>query len=224
MRLLALISVFALLLAVVTGGSAPVGRLLLAIGVPGAALPFLADDRWRGIALYRAGDYAAAAVVFDRAGDAYNAGNAYTHNGKYAAALEAYDLAITQGHPNARANFDVVAAYYAGLGIDAETLALFPERKLGPETESAVGEGNGRAAGTGSDVTNTNTMMGLVELESSGRLGVRRVFDDRFIVADERWLRQLSDVPGDYMASRIAAEYKRRVKAGIAPPAPEDPR
>ncbi len=129
-----------------------------------------------------------------------------------------------RGHPDARANFDVVAAFYAGLGIDPAALALFPERKEGPQADSFIARGNARAAGTGSEVTNTNTMLGLAELDSRGRLGVRRVFDDKFMVADERWLQQLSDVPGEYMAARILQEHKRRQKLGLSPPEPEDPR
>ena len=75
-----------------------------------------------------------------------------------------------------------------------------------------------------SEVTNNNTMLGLAQLDSHGRLGVRRVFDDKFMLADRRWLEQLSDVPGEYMAARIREEHRRRVKLGLSPPKPEDPR
>ncbi len=224
MRALATISCAALIIALLLGGTAPFGRVLLAAGFPGLAAAVFDDPGWRGAAHYRAGHFAQAAEDFAVAGAQFNLGNARAHLGHHAAGLEAFDLAIAAGHPDARANFDVLAAYYAGLGIEAESLALFPERKDGPEAEGFIAEGDGRAAGTGSEVTNTNTMLGLVELDSRGRLGVRRVFDDRFIVADERWLEQLSDVPGEFMAVRIAEEHKRRVKLGLAPPAPEDPR
>jgi Ca-activated chloride channel family protein len=224
MKGLAALALGALLLGYALGGAAPLGRVLLAAGLPGLAAAVFDDPGWRGVAQYRAGNFAQAAEDFTAAGAYYNLGNAQAQLGHHAAGLEAFDLAIAKSHPDARANFDVLAAYYAGLGIDAESLALFPKRKEGPEAESFIGQGDGRAAGTGSAVTNTNTMMGLVELDSRGRLGVRRVFDDRFIVADERWLEQLSDVPGEFMAVRIAEEHKRRVKLGLAPPAPEDPR
>ena len=155
----------------------------------------------------------------------YNLGNALVRAGRYAAALEAYDLAVARdGDAAARANFDVVTAYYAGLGIDAETISLFGERKIGASEESFVARGNARAAGSGSEVTNTNTMLGLAQLESHGEQSVRQIFDDKFIVADERWLTQLDDVPGAFMAARIAQEHKRRRDLGLAPPAPEDPR
>ena len=224
MRLLALLMVVALGLSALLGGTAPLGRALLALGLPGLAVPLFQDPGWRGVAAFRAGDFEAAAGEFTRAGDPYNLGVALAHQGAYAAALEAFDRAIAQGHPAARANFDVLAAFYAGLGIDAATLGLFPERKDGPEAEGFIARGDGRAAGTGSEVTNTNTMLGLAELDSRGQLGVRRVFDDKFIVADERWLAQLSDVPGEFLAARIAHEHKRRVELGISPPPSEDPR
>ncbi|MEX0367232.1 MAG: hypothetical protein AB3N22_14245 [Ruegeria sp.] len=224
MRALAIFSLAALVLAAALGGTAPYGRVLLALGLPGLAAQVFEDAEWQGVALYRAGDFDGAVRAFDVARAQYNLGNAEAHRGRYAAALEAYDLAIAQGHADARANFDVVASYYAGLGIDPEALGLFPERKEGPKVESFVARGDARAAGTGSEVTNSNTMLGLAQLDSHGRLGVRRIFDDTFMVADERWLQQLSDVPGEFMAARIAQEHKRRVKLGLAPPEPEDPR
>lgn len=224
MKGLALIAAAALVAAMALGGGAPFGRVLLAMGLPGLAAPLFPDPEWRGVALYRGGDFDGAAAAFETAGAFYNRGNAEAHRGRHAAALEAFDLADARGDPDARANFDVVAAYYAGLGIDPEALGLFPERKEGPEEESFIARGDARAAGTGSEVTNSNTMLGLAELDSRGRLGVRRVFDDQFMIADERWLEQLGDVPGEYLAARISAEYKRRQKLGLSPPKAEDPR
>ena len=213
-----------LVLAVALGGAAPFGRVLMSAGAPGWAAFLFDTPAWQGAALYRAGEYDQAALRFEAAQDWYNLGNAQAHAGRHAAALEAFDLARAGGHPDASANFDVVAAYYAGLGIDPEALALFGKREEGAQADSFVARGNARAAGTGSEVTNTNTMLGLAQLDSRGRLGVRRVFDDTFMRADQRWLEHLADVPGDYLAARIALEHKRRVKSGLTPPDPEDPR
>ncbi|MEM9577777.1 MAG: tetratricopeptide repeat protein [Pseudomonadota bacterium] len=224
MKGLVLVTVAAFALAFVSGGAAPLARVLLAAGFPGAAAQVFDDPAWRAVASFRAGDFERASDDFRATGDYYNLGTAEAHAGNYAAALEAFDQAIAMGHPLAQANFDVVAAYYAGLGIGADTLGLFPERRDGPKMESFVARGDGRAAGTGSEATNNTTMLGLAELQSRGRLGVRRVFDDRFIVADDRWLEQLSDVPGSYLKARIAQEHKRRQKLGLSPPDPEDPR
>ncbi len=222
MKLLSVCALLLLCLALLLGGTAPFGRLLMSAGLPGLAVPFFSDPGWRGAAQFRAGRMDAAAEEFRRARAVYNLGNAETHRGNYAAALEAYDLGIAAGDDAALANFDVVAAFYAGLGIDPEALALYGDRKDGAQADSFIAQGNARAAGTGDAVTNANTMLGLAQLDSRGQQGVRRIFDDKFMVADERWLEQLSDVPGDYLGARIGMEYKRRVKLGLSPPEPED--
>lgn len=224
MRLLALIAFFAAGLSLALSGAGGVGRVLLALNLPGLAGPLLEDPAWRGVAAYRAGDLQDAASDFGTARAHYNRGTALARDGRYAEALEAYDLAIAFGDADARANFDLIAAYYAGLGIDPETLGLFGKREGDVAAESFIAQGNARAAGTGDEVTNSSTMLGAVQLQSHGEQArVRRIFDDRFMVADRRWLEQLADVPGDYLAARIAHERKRRAALGLAPPDPEDP-
>lgn len=224
MKILALFTAGFLLGSFALGGSAPLGRMLLATGQPDLAAQVFDTPEWRGIAHFRAGYFDVAANDFAEARQFFNLGTAQAFAGEYAAALEAYDIAISQGDARAKANFDVVAAYYAGLAINPDALGLFPKREEGPTAEAEVGEGSGRAAGTGDGVTNTNTMMGLTQLDSRGKLGVRRVFDDQFMAADERWLLQLEDVPGAFMAERILQEHKRRTKLGLSPEPPEDPR
>lgn len=224
MRLLALIALLSAGLSLALSGTGGLGRVLLAMRLPGLAGPVLDDPAWRGVAFYRAGDRAGAADAFDTARAHYNRGTALARQGQYSEALEAYDLAIAFGDADARANFDLIAAYYAGLGIDPETLGLFGKREGDVATESFVAQGNARAAGTGDDITNSTTMLDTVQLQSHGEQEkVRRIFDDRFMVADRRWLEQLADVPGDYLAARIAHERKRRDRLGLAPPEPEDP-
>lgn len=210
MRGLAILAAGALLLALLLGGSAPFGRIALALHLPGLAVPFFSDPGWRGVARYRAGDMPGAAREFAAAGAAFNLGNAEALQGRYAAALEAYDRARATGDAAAQANFDLVMALYAGSAIDPASIGRFPERDEGPEAASFVARGDARASGTGDEVTNSDPLPGLAELESRGRLGVRRVFDDSFVLADERWLTQLSDVPGEFLATRIAHERKRR--------------
>ena len=221
MKALALITTALLVAAFALDGTAPLGRLLLAVQQPALAVKLFQAPSWRGVAHFRSGSHEAAAGDFAKAREFYNLGNAQAFAGNHAAALEAYDVAIAQGDAMARANFDVVAAHYGGLVLDPETLALFPRRQEGPTAEAEVGQGDGRAAGTGDGVTN-NTMLGQTELLSRGKLGVRRVFDDQFMIADDRWLLQLEDVPGAFMAERIVQEHKRRRQLGLSPPPPED--
>ncbi|MNJ45812.1 Tetratricopeptide repeat protein [compost metagenome] len=73
------------------------GQRLLQVQRPAEAAERFEDPRWQGIALYRAGDYAAAAERFatgDSASDHYNRGNALARSEQLEAALEAYEQAL----------------------------------------------------------------------------------------------------------------------------------
>ena len=87
MRLVAIIAAGLVALALMLGGLAPFGRVLMAAGVPVPAL--FGDQGWRGVALYRAGRFVEAAEAFGAAGQPFNRGNALARDGRYAAALEA---------------------------------------------------------------------------------------------------------------------------------------
>ncbi|MCO6382084.1 tetratricopeptide repeat protein [Oceanicola sp. 502str15] len=223
-RVLACAAAALIALALLLGGRAPFGRVLLAAGLPAAAVPLLGDPGWRGVALYRAGRFDAAAEAFAQAGQPFNRGNALARAGRYAAALEAYDMARAGGDQTAGANFDLVAAFYAGLALEAGSVVEWFEDRDGtdPAVESFEARGNARAAGSGTEVTNVGALIGLPELEGRGARETRKVFDDKFITADERWLETLADVPGDYLAARIRHEHKRRARAGEGQPEPED--
>ena len=206
------------------GGTAPLGRVLMGLGLPGLAAQVFNDPAWQGAALYRAGDFPAAADRFRQAGAVLNLGNAEVQSGRYAAALEAFDIARLKGDGRAAANFDLVAAYYAGLALSPDTpIAWFTERDGDEVVQSSVAQGDARAAGVGDGTTNSGALLGLPELESHGeQQRVRKVFDDKFMVANRRWLQTLADVPGEYLAARIQHERKRRVRLGQAQPVPED--
>lgn len=227
LRWIAIAALVALVGSALVGGSAPLGRVAMALGLPSLAVPLFQDPEWKGAAYFRAKDFDRAAAEFRSAGSLLNLGNAETQAGRYAAALEAFDAARMAGDPDADANFDLLAAFYAGLALDPETgTAWFSERD-GDESEavkSSIAQGNARAAGAGDETTNTGALLGLPELESHGRIGVRKQFDDKFMVANTRWLATLSDVPGEYLAARIKHEHKRRAKLGLDQPEPEDPR
>lgn len=80
---------------------------------PASAARRLESPEWRGSALYRAGDYEAAARAFAEAGSPqahYNRGNALARAGKLEDAIAAYDaaLAAEPDHEDARHNRDLV--------------------------------------------------------------------------------------------------------------------
>ena len=209
----------------------PLGRVLLWAGLPRLAEPLLEDPGWRGVAAYRAGHLKASAEAFRAGGDWLNLGNAQVMSEEYAAALESYDRARLRGDARAAANFDLVAAFYAGRALSPEAqIAWFADRDdlQGEPVAAPVAQGSARAASDGSETTNTGALLGLPELASHAdpllQRAVRKVFDETFMVANDRWLATLSDVPGEYLAERIKQEHKRRQSLGLSPPDPEDPR
>lgn len=203
-------------LAFLMGGMGPFGRVLMGFGLPSLAAPFFSDPHWRGVAMYQAGDHAKAAAAFEEAGPIgfYNLGNALTQAQDYAAALEAYDLALAVYEDvDARENFDLVRAFYAGTPLDAASVAVSRKRE-GDTVQAPIARGDARASGTGDETTNAGTSLAMPALQSEDQIGVRRVFDDAFIVANDRWLKTLEDVPGAFLAARINHAFKARRKAG----------
>lgn len=76
---------------------------------PRAAASRLDDPQWQGTALYRSGDFEAAAEAFGRSETAdalYNRGNALARSGELSQALAAYDAALAAhpGHEDATFN------------------------------------------------------------------------------------------------------------------------
>lgn len=211
----------ALLVAGITGGRNAYGRVALGLGAPSLAAAIFESDDWRGAALYRAGKYQAAAEAFAQAGPeaAYNLGNARVQLEEYAAALEAYDLALAyRVDSRARVNFDLVRAFYGGTRLDPDSIAKWGRDREGDTVEGEIAKGTARASGTGDEVTNTGATVGVPAMQSREQYGARKVFDDKFVIASPRWLETLQDVPGAYLAARISHEFKRRRKAGVGQP------
>ena len=205
-------------------GAAPLGRVLLAAGMPGAALPLLDDPADRGEALFRAGAFHDAAAAFQAAGDDYNHGLAAAWSGDYATALVAWDryLALNPGDAEARANHALVTGLLAGTEFEPVG-ELKTEEKTGPELLTDPGQGGARAAGSGDDANNAQTGFWMPELNTDGIRSVRQTFDAQFVAANARWLATLEDQPGRYLRARLKAEQKERVENGTARPEPEDP-
>lgn len=85
----------------------------LAQGQPAAAVQKFTDPVWRGMALYQAGDYSAAAKAFaasDEVTANYNRGNALAKAGQLDTAADAYRevLRHTPDHADAKANLALV--------------------------------------------------------------------------------------------------------------------
>lgn len=88
------------------------GRLLLQRGQAAEAAQAFRDPLWRGIALFRAGDFKGAAQAFaarDIAEAAFDQGNALVMLGQYDEALKRFDrsLALRPGWPEALRNREI---------------------------------------------------------------------------------------------------------------------
>lgn len=89
------------------------GQRLLEQRRPAEAAQRFEDSRWKGIALFEAGDYAAAAQRFaegDSAADHYNRATALARGGELTAALDAFDQALERqpDFPAAQYNRELV--------------------------------------------------------------------------------------------------------------------
>lgn len=88
------------------------GRLLISQNRPADAARAFRDPLWRGVALFRAGDFKAAAQAFaarDTAEGAYDQANALVMLGQYDEALKRYDraLGLRPGWPEALNNREI---------------------------------------------------------------------------------------------------------------------
>jgi Ca-activated chloride channel homolog len=73
------------------------GRFLMDHARPADAALTFRDPMWRGVALFRSGDFKSAAQAFagvDGGEGAYDAGNALVMLGKYEEAIKSYDRAL----------------------------------------------------------------------------------------------------------------------------------
>ncbi|MBT8083502.1 MAG: VWA domain-containing protein [Gammaproteobacteria bacterium] len=88
-------------------------RSALENGEAADAAAVFEDTEWRGVARYRAGDYAGSAREFAESGDTrnlYNLGNAMAQQGNFDAAIDTYEevLEMEPDHDDARYNLELV--------------------------------------------------------------------------------------------------------------------
>ena len=212
-QILAGIAAFCALIGLVLSGSAAFGRLGLSLGLASLASPFMPEGDWRAVAQYRGGDFSSASSSFgEGAAGAFNRGNAFAHAGLYAQALASYEdaQALAPGFVDAAVNHAIVAEVFAGTKFEAPLLPLEGVERPDNVLAAPPGEGGGRAQGTGSEANNPGSTFNMHDVMASGLRRVPRIFDDKYVEANERWLRTLEDQPGAYLKARIDAERKRR--------------
>ena len=166
------------------------GRLAYAAGATRVAARLFADPSARGVALYRAGDYAGADAAFAEAGRVatYNRGLSLAATGDYALSRAYFDAVLFANPADSEARDNRAL-------VDALVPPVI-----------GVGDGTGRIAARPAPMP-------------GGRFSrAERPLDEGRRVADDAWLATLPDDPGEFLRLRLADEYKRRVSLGLIPP------
>lgn len=183
------------LAALALAGPTALGRLALMAGLPGLAAPLIADPAVRGVALYRAGHYAAADDAFREAGrgSTFNRGVSLAATGNYPLSRAYFDAVLfaAPGDSEARENRNLVAA-------------LVPP---------VFGEGNEAGRISAKAIA---TEGGVPTEADPRRLGRR--LEAGGLVADMGWLATIPDDPGEFLRLRLADEHRRRLSLGQTPP------
>lgn len=196
---LALVAVVGLA-CVLAAGPAAWGRLLLRLGAPGTAARVLDDPAARGLALYRAGDYAGADVAFAEAGRSQTFNRALT-------------LAATGQHALSVAYVDAVL--FANPSDDEARRLRDLVDAMVPKTtgETTV---PGRLPGAGGLVP--GDPMEAPIIASTPDPTWKKPIEARGFAASDAWLETLADDPGEFLRLRLRKEYERRAGLGLLRP------
>lgn len=202
MKIAALLSACAACL--VLAGPEALGRLALLSGLPGLAAKLLPDPLERGVALYRAGDFAAADAVFAASGrsQTYNRGLSLAATGDYPLSVAYFDAVLfaNPADAEARRNRDLVRAMYpANQGDSVVPGRIEGQGGLAPAEETP------------------QTTAGIQDPETS------RKVEARGVSASDEWLATISDDPGEFLRLRLQAEHVRRAGQGLIRPREAEP-
>ncbi len=204
-RLILLLALAVLCLGV--AGPAALGRLALVAGLPSLAVPLLASPLERGVALYRAGDYAAADAAFAEAGrsQTYNRGLSLAAIGEYPLSVAYFDavLFVNPADAEARRNRELV-------------LTMYPPH----QGDSVV---PGRISGHGGLEGAAGTPTVMLNAAGAQEPEWQRAIEARGIAASDDWLATISDDPGEFLQLRLKAEYDRRASQGLIRPREAEP-
>jgi Ca-activated chloride channel family protein len=172
------------------------GRVLMSRGRPAEAAEAFRDPLWRGVALFRAGDFKAAAEVLSRADAAegvYDRGNALVMLGKYEEAVGEYSraLRIHPDWPDALANREIARARAA------------------------------RLKATGGDIDDTEFGASQIVFDKTKKGGADSTVEGaKPEMTDEAiraiWLKRVQTRPADFLRARFAYQLQSG-SAGYAP-------
>ncbi len=204
----AMTSVTAFLIAMVQAGGSPamlfltpdqLGQWRLARGDYHGAAAVFTDPLRRGVAHYRAGDFAAAAAAFAQVTSPearFNLGNAELMQGHYAAAIAAYQqaLAIRRHWPAAQTNLELARLRLARLTPEEN-------RETGNDLppDEIVFDRNAPRNREPQESAETNTLPGNEQLRAM-------------------WLRRVQTRPQDFLRARFAYQASQAAEAPAEEP------
>lgn len=171
------------------------GRVLMGESRPADAAKAFRDPHWRGVALFRAGDFKGAAQTFaatDTAESAYDQGNALVMLGQYEDALKRYDraLALRPGWREAHNNREIA--------------------RLRGERKKAEGGETGQTDSRPDEIVFDKTKKG----------GEDTTVEATMPMSDEAvralWLKRVQTRPADFLRAKFA--YQLREKPAEAQP------
>ncbi len=208
------------------------GARLLEQQQPVEAARHFRDPQWQGMALFEAGDYAAAARAFAQGNSAaahYNRGNALARGGELEAALDAYDQALER-QPDLQPALDNQVLVEQLLRqreakAQAQPSSSDAQGSPGSETEGnsssaanqsqgsqgtqdeassqASGDGNGAPQASGA-----NQPAGDDELISPPKRSTSSTLDAEQRQALEQWLREIPDNPAELLRRKFWYEQQ----------------
>lgn len=169
------------------------GRLLMSQNRPAEAAQAFRDPLWRGVALFRAGDFKGASQAFaarDTAEGAFNQANALVMLGQYDDALKRYDraLALRPGWPAALNNREIAR--------------IRGERK---KTE-------------GGETGNTDTKPDEIVFDKTKRGGEDATVEAAKPMSDDAvralWLKRVQTKPADFLRAKFAYQLSDQPAGG----------
>lgn len=188
------------------------------------------DEPWRAAALYRSGEYAAAAEHYRSGGataDLYNLGNALAQQQAYADAIEAYDAVLSRNpdHEDARFNKALVEELLERQQrAENDQQARQDQGQENPEDSTANPEGGSDDSGEAneqqgeeqqpSDTAQSQEQQSEARSEDGEPSEELTASRDEKQDALEQWLRRVPDDPGGLLRRKFQYETNQRLRRG----------
>ncbi|WP_295518090.1 tetratricopeptide repeat protein [uncultured Pseudomonas sp.] len=181
------------------------------------------DDRWRGVALYRSGDYAGAAAAFARDPSAdghYNRGNALAMAGRYDDALKAYTAALVL-RPDLTAalrNRNRLERLLAQRAAAQAEAAARRQRAQAATATSATADEPSSASSSTAETSAAASPQFQAQAGADWLVSPSAVDDpqqEEQRQAAEQWLREIPDNPADLLRRKFWYQQQQREETAL---------